>query len=207
MRLIPILRAGLVAGLLAAPLTVPLAARAADDPAVGVVRTLYTSFETALKGGPGDVRTRAAAIGATLTETIDFPAMARVAVGPTWKGFSPEQQGSLTEAFGQYFIATYATRLRQAAGGTFTVKPESEARGADRLVQSEAANADGDSSQVDYLVGPGNRIRDIYLNGNVSEVATLRGSFADPLKAGGADGLLKFLRERTAVMLAAKPAP
>ncbi|MCJ2082918.1 phospholipid-binding protein MlaC [Methylobacterium sp. J-090] len=203
MRLIPILRAGLVAGLLAAGCP----ARAADDPAVGTVRTLYTSFEAALKGGPGDARTRAAAIGPTLKETIDFPAMVRVAVGPKWKGFTPEQQGALTEAFGQYFIATYATRLAQAAGGKFDVKPRSEARGANRLVQSGAANADGESSQVDYLVGPGNRIQDVYLNGNVSEVAALRGSFADPLKAAGADGLLKFLRERTTGMLAAKPAP
>ena len=203
MRLIQLLRASVVAGLL----SVGVGAQAADDPAVGIVRTLYASFETALKGGPGDVRTRAAAIGPTLTETIDFPAMARGAVGPTWKGFTPEQQGALTEAFGQYFIATYATRLAQAAGGRFEVKPQSEARGANRLVQSEAANADGDSSQVDYLVGPGNRIQDVYLNGNVSEVAALRGSFADPLKAAGPDGLLKFLRERTTGMLAAKPAP
>jgi phospholipid transport system substrate-binding protein len=202
-RLIPVLRASLVAALLS--LGAP--AQAADDLAVGAVRTLYGSFESALKDGPGDVRTRAAAIGPTLTERMDFPAIVRVAVGPKWNGFTPEQQGALTEAFAQYFIATYATRLRQAAGGTFTVKPESEARGANRLVQSEAANADGDSSQVDYLVGPGNRIQDVYLNGNVSEVASLRGSFADPLKAGGADGLLKFLRERTAGMLTVKPAP
>jgi len=202
-RLIPVLRAGLVAGLLC----VGMPARAADDPAVGAVRTLYAGFESALKGGPGDVRTRAAAIGPTLTDLVDFPAMVRVAIGPRWAGFTPEQQGALTEAFGRYFIATYATRLAQAAGGTFTVKPESEVRGPNRLVQSEAANADGDSSQVDYLVGPGNRIQDVYLNGNVSEVAALRGSFADPLKAGGADGLLEFLRERTTGMLAAKPAP
>jgi phospholipid transport system substrate-binding protein len=202
-RLIPVLRAGLVACLLSAG----VAAHAADDPAVVSVRTLYGSFETALKAGPGDVRTRATAIGPTLAETMDFPAMVRIAVGPKWQGFTPEQQAALTEAFGRYFTATYATRLAQAAGGTFSVKSETEARGANRLVQSEATNAEGDSSQVDYLVGPSGRIQDVYLNGDVSEVATLRGSFADPLKSGGADELLKFLRERTAGMLAAKPAP
>ena len=55
--------------------------------------------------------------------------------------------------------------------------------------------------------GPAGRIQDVYLNGDVSEVAILRGNFAEPLKAGGADELLKLLRERTAGMLAAKPAP
>jgi phospholipid transport system substrate-binding protein len=202
-RLTPAFRASLVACLLSSG----FAARAADDPAVNTVRALYTSFEAALKAGPGDVRTRATAIGSNLSETMDFPAMVRIAVGPKWKDFSPEQQGALTDAFAQYFIATYATRLAQAAGGRFTVKPEIETRGANRLVQSEATSADGDSSQVDYLVGPAGRIQDVYLNGDVSEVAILRGNFAEPLKAGGADELLKFLRERTAGMLAAKPAP
>ena len=203
MRLNRLVLAGLVFGLL----QLSPSAHAADDAAVESVSKVYATFEAALKAAPKDVGARATSIGPTLGETFDFPAMIRLAAGPKWKSFAPEQQGALTEAFGRYFIATYATRLAQAAGGTFTVKPESEARGPNRLVQSEAANADGDSSQVDYLVGPGNRIQDVYLNGNVSEVAALRGSFADPLKAGGADELLKFLRERTDGMLNAKPAP
>ncbi|NEU12220.1 ABC transporter substrate-binding protein [Methylobacterium sp. BTF04] len=201
MRLTRLLMVGLASALLS------VGAHAADDPAVQSVRTLYASFEAALKSGPGAVKDRAAAIGPTLDTTFDFPTMARVAVGPKWKGFTPEQQGALTEAFGRYFTATYATRLAQAIGGKFEVKPQSEARGANRVVQTDVANADGDSSQVDYLVGPANTVQDVYLNGTVSEIASMRASFADPLKAGGADGLLKFMRERTAGMLAVKPAP
>lgn len=182
-------------------------AHAADDPAVQSVKTLYATFESALKGGTGQVEDRAAAIGPTLDATFDFPSMARVAVGPKWTGFTPEQQGALAEAFGRYFTATYATRLAQAAGGKFDVKPQSEARGANRVVQTEVANADGDASQVDFLVGAASKIQDVYLNGDVSEIASLRASFSEPLKAGGADELLKFLRNRTAGMLSAKPAP
>jgi phospholipid transport system substrate-binding protein len=133
--------------------------------------------------------------------------MVRVAVGAKWKTFTPEQQGALTEAFGRYFTATYATRLAQAAGGKFTVKPQSDARGPNRVVQTEVANKDGDTSQVDFLLNPESRVQDVYLNGNVSEVASLRGSFAEPLKTGGVDGLLTFMRDRTTGMLAAKPAP
>ncbi|WP_019904587.1 ABC transporter substrate-binding protein [Methylobacterium sp. 77] len=182
-------------------------ARAAEDAAVQTVRGLYASFEGALKAPEAGVKGRALVIGPALDQSMDFPAMARVAVGAKWKGFTPEQQGALTEAFKQYFTATYATRLSQAAGGKFDVKPDSDARGQNRVVQTEVANAEGDASQIDFLVGSGNRIQDVYLNGNVSEVAAMRGSFADPLKAGGADGLLKFLRDRTATMLAAKPKP
>lgn len=182
-------------------------ALAAEDPAVAAISKTYARFESALKDSPKDVKARADGIGSTLAETFDFPAMIRVAVGPKWKAFTPEQQGALTEAFGRYFTATYATRLAQAAGGTFSVKPQSETRGPNQVVQTEVANRDGDTSQVDFLLGPDNRVQDVYLNGNVSEVASLRGSFAEPLKAGGADALLTFLRDRTTGMLAVKPAP
>ncbi|WP_244472396.1 MULTISPECIES: ABC transporter substrate-binding protein [unclassified Methylobacterium] len=179
---------------------------AADDPAVATVTAVYASFETALKGG-GGIKDRLAAIEKTMAETFDFPAMVRVAVGPKWKSFTPEQQGALTEAFAQYFSTTYANRLAQAQGGKFTIKPASEPRGTGRSVETEVANGDGDTSQIDFLVGAGNRVQDVYLNGNVSELAAMRASFGDSLKAGGANELLKFLRERTTGMLAAKPAP
>lgn len=207
MRMTRFPRALASSALMALALLAASPAGAADDAAVQTVRGLYASFEGALKAPGTDVASRALAIGADLERSMDFPSMARVAVGAKWKGFTPEQQGALTEAFRQYFTATYATRLSQAAGGRFEVKPESEPRGQNRLVQTEVANKDGDASQVDYLVGSGSRIQDVYLNGNVSEVAAMRGTFADPLKSGGADGLLKFLRDRTAAMIAAKPKP
>lgn len=205
MRLTRIAAATLAACILSTGL--PVSAQAPGDPAVRTIRTLYAGFEAALKDGTGDARSRAAVIGGMLAETFDFPAMVRTAVGPKWKTFSPEQQGALTEAFGGFFTATYATRLAQAAGGTFTVKPSSTARGANRIVQTEVGNAGGDASEVDYLVGPEDRVQDVYLNGDVSEIAAMRGSFADALRSGGAEGLLAYLRDRTSGMLAAKPTP
>lgn len=177
------------------------------DPAVATVRSIYSSFEVAIRDGGGSVKDRLAAIEQTMAETFDFPAMVRVAVGPKWASFTPEQQGALTVAFGQFFSTTYANRLAQAKGGRFVVKPSSEPRGAKRAVETEVANGEGDTSQVDFLIGAGNRVQDVYLNGNVSELAAMRTSFGDALKAGGANELLKFLRERTAGMLAVKPAP
>ncbi|GJD94643.1 MlaC/ttg2D family ABC transporter substrate-binding protein [Methylobacterium iners] len=202
MRLSRVILAAGLAGLIAC-----LPARAAEDPAVEAVRGLYATYEGALKEAATDVKARAGAIGGVMAKTFDFGGMVRGAVGPKWPSFTPEQQAALTEAFGQYFTATYANRLTQAAGGKFTVKPASEARGADRVVLTEVANAEGDESQVDFLVGAGNRVQDVFLNGNVSEIAAMRTAFAEPIKTGGADGLLKFLRERTARILAAKPAP
>ena len=127
--------------------------------------------------------------------------------GPKWKSLTPDQQSALTDAFAQHFIATYATRLSEAIGGKFDVNPKSETRGGSRVVRTRVANASGDDSDVDFVVNAQGRIQDVRLNGNVSEIAAQRTSFAEPLKAGGPDALLKFLRERTDKMLAVKPAP
>ena len=184
----------------------PHAVRAAEDPAVEPIKRLYAKFEEALKNGAGDLKSRLAIVGDTLAATFDTPAMVRTAVGPKWKTFKPEQQDALTETFGRYFVTLYANRLSQAAGGKFDIKPQSEERGPNRVVFTRVSNKDGDESDVDYVVNAGNRVQDVLLNGNVSEVASMRASFADPLK-GGADGLLKFMRERTDGMLAAKVSP
>ncbi|WP_232631339.1 MlaC/ttg2D family ABC transporter substrate-binding protein [Methylobacterium sp. Leaf118] len=184
----------------------PRAACAAEDPAVAPITKLYGKFEEALKNGAGDLKGRLAIVGDTLAETFDTPAMVRTAVGPKWKSFKPEQQDALTETFGKYFVTLYANRLSQAAGGKFEIKPQSEAKGPNRVVSTHVTNKSGDESDVDYVLGPNNRVQDVLLNGNVSEVAAMRGSFAEPLKAGGAEGLQKFMRERTEGMLA-KAAP
>ncbi|MBK3401726.1 ABC transporter substrate-binding protein [Methylorubrum populi] len=184
----------------------PQIVRAAEDPAVEPIRRLYAKFEEALKNGAGDLKSRLAIVGDTLAATFDTAAMVRTAVGPKWKTFKPEQQEALTEAFSKYFVTLYANRLSQAAGGKFDIKPQSEERGPNRVVSTRVSNKDGDESDVDYVVNASNRVQDVLLNGNVSEVASMRASFADPLK-GGADGLLKFMRDRTDGMLAAKVSP
>lgn len=197
------------AGLAAAALAATLGAapvRAAEDPAVAPIKRLYAAFETVLRNGAGTVKARVDAVGPTLAETFDTAAMVPVAVGPKWKSFSPEQQGTLADAFGRYFVTTYANRLSQAAGGKFDIKPESEAKGGNRIVHTHVTSKDGDDSDVDYVVNARNRAQDVLLNGTVSELASMRASFAEPLK-GGADGLLKFMRDRTESMLAAKASP
>ena len=73
----------------------PRAVRAAEDPAVAPITKLYAKFEEALRNGAGDVKSRLDVVGPTLAETFDTASMVRVAVGPKWKTFRPEQQGAL----------------------------------------------------------------------------------------------------------------
>ena len=180
---------------------------AADDPAVAVVDGLYARFDAAVKNGAGTLTDRIDAVGPTLERSFDYPAMVRLAVGAPWAAFTPEQQGAITEAFRRNFVVTYANRLARAAGAKFEVTRPSEASGTNQRVLTHVTTPDGDDSQIDFLVNADHRIQDVLLNGNVSEVAGQRASLGPALKAGGADAVLNFLRQRTDGMLAAKPAP
>jgi len=197
----------LAAALIAAPLLVPVSAWAADDPAVQTVRDLYAAFSAALKDGPGPLPARVEAVGPAMDKAFDFPAMTRIAVGSKWSSFSPEQQEAVTDAFKRSLTVTYANRLARAAGGKFDVTPKVEERGAQRVVPTRVTAADGDDSEVDFVVNANNRIQDVLLNGDVSEIAAQRTALSAPLKAGGADGVVKFLRQRVDGMLAAKSTP
>jgi len=201
----------LAAALIAAPLAlswlVPVSSWAADDPAVQTVRDLYAAFAAALKDGPGPLPARVEAVGPALDKAFDFPAMTRIAVGAKWSSFTPEQQAAVIDAFKRSLTVTYANRLARAAGGKFDVTPKVEDRGAQRVVPTRVTAADGDDSAVDFVVNGDNRIQDVLLNGDVSEIAAQRNALSAPLKAGGADGVVKFLRQRADGMLAAKPTP
>ncbi|GJE09006.1 MULTISPECIES: MlaC/ttg2D family ABC transporter substrate-binding protein [Methylobacterium] len=197
----------LAATLIAASIFVPVQAWAADDPAVQTVRDLYAAFSTALKDGPGPLPARVDAVGPALDKAFDFPAMARVAVGSKWSSFTPDQQEAVTDAFKRSLIVTYANRLARAAGGKFEVTPKIEERGSQRVVPTRVTTSDGDDSAVDFVVNDSNRIQDVLLNGDVSEIAAQRNALSAPLKSGGADGVVKFLRQRADGMLAAKPTP
>ncbi|KIU36669.1 toluene tolerance protein [Methylobacterium radiotolerans] len=207
MRLTRRLAAALVAAPLILTLLVPAPSRAADDPAVQTVRDLYAAFSAALKDGPGPLPARVEAVGPALDKAFDFPAMTRIAVGSKWSSFTPEQQAAVIDAFKRSLTVTYANRLARAAGGKFDVTPKVEERGAQRVVPTRVTAADGDDSAVDFVVNADNRIQDVLLNGDVSEIAAQRNALSAPLKSGGADGVVKFLRARTDGMLAAKSTP
>jgi phospholipid transport system substrate-binding protein len=202
-----LIAAPLIGAPLALPLVVPVPAWAADDPAVQTVRDLYAAFAAALKDGPGPLPARVEAVGPAIEKAFDFPAMTRIAVGAKWSSFTPEQQAAVTAAFKRSLTVTYANRLARAAGGKFDVTPKVEERGAQRVVPTRVTAADGDDSAVDFVVNADNRIQDVLLNGDVSEIAAQRTALSGPLKSGGADGAVKFLRARADGMLAAKPTP
>jgi phospholipid transport system substrate-binding protein len=133
---------------------------------------------------------------------FDIPTMTRLAVGPAWRTFSPEQQAAAQDAFAQFIVADYASQIKDYSGESFTVDPQTvpESRGGGEVVKTKLVQPGGRTVSINYLVRR-ERVVDIYLNGTISDLATRRDEFASIIAAGGADGLIKRLRERTEALL------
>lgn len=167
-----------------------------EDAAVARIQAFYDGLQSATADAKADPKQRLAAISEAMTRTFDIAAITRLAIGPQWSKIPAARQASLQDAFGRFFIASYASQLGKASGGRFEVMPKSEQRAAGRLVRTRVIDAEGKATPVDYVVNADGRVVDIYLGGTVSMVAARRSEFDSALKAGGPDALEAYLRKR-----------
>jgi len=128
--------------------------------------------------------------------------MARLAVGPAWKGFSAEQQVAVQDAFARFIVADYASQIKDYSGESFVVDPRTtpETRGGGEIVKTKLLQPGGRTVNINYLVRR-ERVIDIYLNGTISDLAMRRDEFGSIIASGGADALIKRLRDRTDALL------
>ena len=148
------------------------------------------------------VRERDKRFAPVFATVFDIPTMTRLAVGQPWRGFTPEQQAAVRDAFARFISADYASQIKDYSGQSFVVDPQTtpEARGGGEIVKTKLLQPGGRTVNINYLVR-GERVIDIYLNGTVSDLALRRDEFSSIIASGGADGLIKRLRERTDTLL------
>jgi phospholipid transport system substrate-binding protein len=148
------------------------------------------------------VRERDRRFAPVFAAVFDIPTMTRLAVGQPWRGFTPEQQAAVRDAFARFIVADYASQIKDYSGQSFVVDPQTtpEARGGGEIVKTKLLQPGGRTVSINYLVRS-ERVIDIYLNGTVSDLALRRDEFASIVASGGADGLIKRLRERTETLL------
>ena len=154
--------------------------------------------------GQLSVRERDRRFSPAITSAFDIGTMATLASGPAWSKFSGAQQAAVREAFARFLVAEYAHQVSDYSGESFVVDPQTsqEARGGGEIVKTKLLQPGGRTVQINYLVR-GGRVIDVYLNGTISDLATRRDEFASILAGGGgADALVKTLRERTDSLLA-----
>src|ERR1700730_12186123 len=171
--------------------------------AVAKIQTYYQQLmPTIQKAARLSVRERDRRFTPVFAAVFDIPTMTRLAVGPAWKGFSAEQQAAVRDAFARFIVADYVSQIKDYSGESFVVDPQTtpEARGGGEIVKTKLLQPGGRTVNINYLVR-GERVIDIYLNGTISDLAPRRDEFASIIASGGADGLIKKLRDRTETLL------
>ena len=163
------------------------------------VRGFYDTLLTTMRYGPTLGQSgRYARLAPVVDRLFDVPAMARMAVGPTWATLSPAQQQQLIDAFRHYIAATYADRFDSYSGQQLQVTGERPYNG-DVIVQTKIVKSDGDITDLDYLMRQNQgswQISDVYLDGTISQVAIQRSEFHSILRREGVDGLVAALNRK-----------
>jgi phospholipid transport system substrate-binding protein len=130
--------------------------------------------------------------------TFDVPFMARLSIGPTWRSLTPEQKRRAVQAYSRYIAAIYATRFDDYAGEQFQVLGQQQIKHG-TLIKTQIIKSNGEPVAINYVVHDNDiawQIRDIYLSGSISELATRRSDFANILRTSGIDGLIASLNKK-----------
>lgn len=130
---------------------------------------------------------------------FNFRRMTMLAVGRDWRNATPEQQGSLVEAFQTLLVRTYSNALTQYRDQVIEFRPVRQTA-ADTTVQvrTEVRQSGAQPIGIDYTLEKtekGWKVFDVVVAG-VSLVTNYRGSFGDEIRAGGIDGLIRSLEEK-----------
>ena len=192
----------LAATMLAAAMALPQPASAADPSPTATISSFYDALLGVMKEGPAlGFKGRYDRLHPVIHRIFDLPLMTRLMVGPQWTSLTPTQQQQLVDAFGDFSVATYASRFDEYSGERFQVDPNPTQTASGAIVRSKLVKSDGDPVELDYLVRDSNRnwqIVDVYLSGTVSELATRRSEFSSVLRRDGADALVDLLQKRAA---------
>src|SRR5579859_5767900 len=198
-RVTALLGAGLMAVVLALG---PAAFAGPADPAPSRVDAFDNTLLATMKSG-GGVKERARKLTPAVDTAFDIPTMTRFAVGPKWAQMTPAQQKSLTDAFTRLSVASYAHNFDKYGGERFEIDPNVQTRGADKIVQVKLIPPHDKPVNLIYRMRQtpdGWKIIDVYYDG-VSQLTTRRSDFAQPVAAGGAEGLLGHLNTLTEKLL------
>ena len=139
-----------------------------------------------------------AVIETSIMPLFDFVHMTRLAVARNWRLATPEQQRVLTEEFKTLLLRTYSTALGQYRGEVIHFKQLRAAPFAIEVtVRSEVKQAGKEPMTLDYDMQnttAGWKIYDVKVAG-VRLVTTYREVFAEKVRDGGMDGLIKSLED------------
>jgi len=149
---------------------------------------------------------REARLRKLLVEGFDMAFIGRFVLGRHWRTASPDQQSEYMQAFSEYILKVYSSRLGGYAGETLAVVSERPAGDKDVIVNTRIDRPSGPPIEAAWRVRVADndpRIIDIAVSG-VSMAVTQRDEFASVLQRNSLNGLIERLRARTDKMAASR---
>ncbi|MDR3175309.1 MAG: ABC transporter substrate-binding protein [Desulfovibrio sp.] len=128
---------------------------------------------------------------------FNFPELSMRAVGPKWNSFTPEQQKNFLDAFDDLLRARYLDRLEGYSGELVAYTGETANAKGDRMeIRTEVTIRDK-IVPVAYRMLKNGRwtVYDIIIEG-VSMVQNYRSQFQTVLDKGGAEELIRLVRQK-----------
>ncbi|WP_241126745.1 ABC transporter substrate-binding protein [Novosphingobium terrae] len=173
-----------------------------SDPAAGSVDALNNGLIGIMKAGKGAGQSgRAQRIAPVIDRVFDIPLMTRLAVGPSWNTIAPKDQLALVAGFRNLTIAQFAHNFDDYSGEKFTIAPQVDTRGNDKLVRTTLTIPGHANEQINYRLrqsGGQWKVIDVYFRNSMSQLATRQADFAGSLAKGGAPALIEHLNKLAA---------
>lgn len=144
-----------------------------------------------------------ATLDALADKHFAFATTTRLAVGRSWRDFSPADQAQIIKLFSQLIVRTYSARIRGEATPTITYAPPTQLN-ATRIEIPTTIQTSGPSyvviyrMELDTSVTPTRwRVYDVVAEG-VSLISNYRSQFAPIVTRNGASGLINSLESKLA---------
>ncbi len=138
-------------------------------------------------------------IEAKVLPHFNFPGMTAMAVGQSWKQANAEQKKRLTEEFKTLLVRTYASALAAYGDQKFEFRPlRSKPTDTDVTVNVRVVQPGAQPVTLDYdmeKTAGGWKVYNVYV-ASVSLVQNYRTDFANQVRDGGIDGLIKTLQSK-----------
>ncbi len=142
-----------------------------------------------------------------VAQHFDIPLMIALATGNHWQSAQPGEKKQLAEAFRRFSAATYASRFSGFSGQSFETIEERDGPRKTRLIRTQIRQPEDPAVALTYVTRstPGGwRIVDVLVDDGISELAVRRSEYRSILDAGGVNGLVRSLQDKTSSLLTQK---
>jgi phospholipid transport system substrate-binding protein len=146
----------------------------------------------------GDISRIITLVDGKVMPHVNFEVITRSAVGPQWRGASPEQRKKLQDEFKTLLVRVYSGALTQVKDQSVQLKPLRAGADDPEVVVRTEIKGRGEPIQLDYRlekIGTDWKIYDVNVLG-VWLVEQYKNQFAQDIGTIGIDGLIGKLAER-----------